>query len=87
MSEKRREEVGAELMAHIEALRAALEASASPNLKAVEQFEAVRAKEREVSEEYEEARRAEREAAKAFLEVQQQRWAEGMEGGLVQRSG
>ena len=73
MSKQRREEVGAELLASLESLRSALESSVAPNMKAVEQYGAVREREREVVEEFEEARRAERKATQAFMEVQQQR--------------
>ncbi|KAI3423850.1 hypothetical protein D9Q98_009684 [Chlorella vulgaris] len=63
----------AERVANIEEMRADL-ARLAPNLKAVEQYEAMRAKEREQLEELETARRESKAATEAFQAVQQRRY-------------
>lgn len=62
-----------EVLASIEEMRAELSRLA-PNLKAVEQYEAIREKEREQLEELEAARRESKAATEAFQTVQQKRY-------------
>ncbi|GJP54722.1 hypothetical protein CLOM_g13772 [Closterium sp. NIES-68] len=73
MREEERERKEAELRKEMEEVAGELERTA-PNLKAVEQFEALRAREREMSEEFESIRREAKEAVNAFNHVHQQRY-------------
>ncbi|CAI5503032.1 unnamed protein product [Closterium sp. Naga37s-1] len=73
MTGEERERKEAELRKEMEEVAGELERTA-PNLKALEQFEALRAKEREMSEEFESIRREAKEAVNAFNHVHQQRY-------------
>uniref|UniRef100_A0A383VHM8 Structural maintenance of chromosomes protein n=1 Tax=Tetradesmus obliquus TaxID=3088 RepID=A0A383VHM8_TETOB len=71
-SKKQREAVNKRLKEELDAAAAELAGSA-PNMKALEQYEAVREKERQQTLELEAARKAANAASKAFLRIQQQR--------------
>ncbi|CAI5458596.1 unnamed protein product, partial [Closterium sp. Yama58-4] len=73
MTGEERERKEAELRKEMEEVAGELERTA-PNLKALEQFEALRAKEREMSEEFESIRREAKEAVNAFNHVHQLRY-------------
>ncbi|EFN54639.1 hypothetical protein CHLNCDRAFT_52951 [Chlorella variabilis] len=70
---KNREAWERERLGNIEEMKAGL-ARLAPNLKAVEQYEAIREKEREQLEELEAARRESKAATEAFQAVQQRRY-------------
>ncbi|WIA08402.1 hypothetical protein OEZ85_007840 [Tetradesmus obliquus] len=71
-SKKQREAVNKRLKEELDAAAAELAGSA-PNMKALEQYEAVREKERQQTLELEAARKTANAASKAFLRIQQQR--------------
>ena len=69
---KERERHGADMKAATEEIAAQL-AKMAPNLKAVEQYEEVKAREREYLDEVEEARRASKSASETFASIRQRR--------------
>eukprot|EP00775_Hariotina_reticulata_P012126 gene12126-12264_t len=71
-TKKEREAVAKQLKEALDAAVAEL-ASAAPNLKALEQYEAIRDKERQQAAALDEARKVQTAASKTFLRIQQQR--------------
>jgi structural maintenance of chromosome 1 len=77
-SPSERENLDAELKQKIDSLISEIEKTA-PNLKALDQYEALKERERLVTEEFEAARREEKQAADAFNAVKQRRYELFME--------
>lgn len=67
-----REKLETEFKQKIDSLVSEIERTA-PNLKALDQYEALKEKERAVTEEFEAARKEEKEIADKFKEVKQKR--------------